>query len=45
MEGTMPVIMMLLYGAFFLLSVVIVIYLIIKRIKTRGKEGFEERDN
>ncbi|MGB0934326.1 MAG: hypothetical protein ACPGU5_08585 [Lishizhenia sp.] len=34
-----------IYGFIFILSVFIVIHLIYKRIKNKGKEGFEERDN
>jgi len=35
----------ILYGLFIVVTIVIVIYLIIQRIKTRGKEDFEHRDN
>ncbi len=34
-----------LYGAFILTTIGIVAYLIVKRMKTRGKEDFEHRDN
>ena len=40
-----PFLMMFVYGAFFAISGIIIIYLIVQRIKNRGKEGFEERDN
>ena len=42
---TLPFFMMFLYGSFFTITAVIVIYLVVKRIKNRGNEGFEERDN
>lgn len=42
---TISYLMRFLYGLFFIISGVIIIYLIVKRIKNRGKEGFEERDN
>jgi|GEM_PF-2248146 len=42
---TIPYMMMFIYIAFFTISAVIVIYLIIKRIKNQGKKEFEERDN
>jgi len=41
----LPFIPMILYGIFILITIVIVIYLIVKRIQTRGKEDFEHRDN
>lgn len=37
--------MLFLYAAFIIITVGIVIYLIVKRVKNKGKEGFEERDN
>jgi len=45
MEDTFSFLLVLFYGAFFITSLVIIIYLIIKRIKNKGKEGFEMRDN
>jgi hypothetical protein len=41
----LPFFMMFVYGAFFSVSGIIIIYLIVQRINNRGKEGFEERDN
>lgn len=35
----------LLEGVFILVCVVLLIYLVFKRIKEKGNEGFEERDN
>ena len=35
----------LVQGSIFLVAVVIVIYLIIKRIEEKKKENFEKRDN
>jgi hypothetical protein len=40
-----PIFMFLLYFGFFAICAVIIVYLIVKRINNRGKEGFEERDN
>ncbi len=34
-----------LYALFFGISALIIVYLIYKRIKNRGKENFEQRDN
>ncbi|MDO6737319.1 hypothetical protein [Wenyingzhuangia sp. 2_MG-2023] len=45
MEKGIGFFMLFVYGSFFLVSLVIVIYLIAKRLKNDGKEGFEERDN
>lgn len=36
---------LLIYAGITSFSLGILIYLVIKRIKTRGKEGFEDRDN
>lgn len=44
MEG-IGMLMLFLYAAFIIITVGIVIYLIVKRVKNKGKEGFEERDN
>ncbi len=41
---TISSLMMFFYGISFVMSTVIVAYLIIKRIK-KGKEDFEDRDN
>jgi len=45
MEAAVPLLIGFLYFLFFGACAVIIIYLIIKRIKERGNEGFEERDN
>jgi flagellar biosynthesis protein FliR len=42
---TVPYLTIFVYGSFFTISGIIIIYLIMKRLKNRGKEGFEERDN
>ena len=42
---SIPILMFFIYGGFFLVSFVIIIYLIVQRIKTKGKEDFEQRDN
>lgn len=36
---------LLVYIAIIIIPMVIIIYLIIKRIKTKGTEDFEQRDN
>ena len=45
MDTVLPLLMIFIYGSFFTISGIIIIYLIIKRVKKRGREGFEERDN
>ena len=45
MDTVLPLLMIFIYGSFFTISGIIIIYLIIKRVKKRNKEGFEERDN
>jgi len=37
--------MVFAYASFLTITIAIVIFLIIKRVKNKGKEGFEERDN
>ncbi|HLP05047.1 MAG TPA: hypothetical protein VK152_06435 [Paludibacter sp.] len=34
-----------LYGLSFIVLFILLVYLVIKRIKNRGKEDFEKRDN
>lgn len=45
MENLWSSLLILLYASFWVVTLVIIVYLIIKRIKNKGKEGFEERDN
>lgn len=42
---TVPFLMAIVYGLLFGVSFIIVIYLIVQRIRNRGKEDFEKRDN
>ena len=45
MGDSVGVFLMFLYASFVVVTAGILVYLIVKRIKNKGNEGFEERDN
>jgi len=45
MENAVTFVVLTFEGLFFLASVVILIYLIVKRVKAKKKETFDKRDN